>query len=242
VGALRDVVVNHLIQLLGAAAMEAPSRGDPETLKDSQTTLFRSIVEGDPARYVRGQYDGYRAINGVAPDSTTETFAALRLEIENWRWSGVPIFIRAGKKLAMTQTELRLVFKTPPKLGFGLRSTTTEPDQLVIRIDPMVGIRLQLEAHHAGAGNIIQPIHLDMEFADQGGAGATPYEVLLHAAMTGQTLRFTRQDAVDEQWRIMQPLLDAPPPVEPYAPGTWGPEAAAKLLAGSAHWYEPWSR
>jgi len=240
VGALRDVVVNHLIQLLGAAAMEAPSRGDPETLKDSQTTLFRSIVEGDPAHYVRGQYDGYRSVPGVAPDSTTETFAALRLEIENWRWSDVPIFIRAGKNLAVTQTELRLVFKTPPKLGFGLRGATTEPDQLVIRIDPRCGIRLKLEAHHAGTARVIQPIHLDMEFADQGGPGPTPYEVLLLAAMRGETLRFTRQDAVDEQWRIMQPLLDAPPPVLPYAPGTWGPDAAAKLLSGQGNWHDPW--
>jgi glucose-6-phosphate 1-dehydrogenase len=241
VGALRDVVVNHLVQLLGAAAMEAPSGGDPETLKDAQTTMFRSIVEADPAHYVRGQYDGYRSINGVAPDSTTETFAALRLEIENWRWSGVPVFIRAGKKLAVSQTELRLVFKSPPKLGFGLRGAGTEPDQLVIRIDPMTGIRLELEAHHVNMGRAVQPIHLDMTFADQGGAGATPYEVLLHAAMTGQTLRFTRQDAVDEQWRIMQPLLDAPPPVEPYAPGSWGPAGAERLIAGHGRWYEPWT-
>src|SRR5262249_17814011 len=144
-----------------------------------------------------------------------------------------------GKKLAVTQTELRLVFKTPPKLGFGLRGAETEPDQLVIRLDPNVGIRFKLEAHHAGTGPMIQPIHLDMEFANQGGEGATPYEVLLHAAMSGQTLRFTRQDAVDEQWRIMQPLLDAPPPVESYAPGTWGPEGAARLLSGQGHWYEP---
>jgi glucose-6-phosphate 1-dehydrogenase len=153
----------------------------------------------------------------------------------------VPIFIRAGKKLAVTQTELRLVFKTPPKLGFGLRGATTEPDQLVIRLDPKVGIRLQLEAHHAGTGHVIQPIHLDMEFAEQGGEGATPYEVLLQAAMTGQTIRFTRQDSVDEQWRIMQPLLDAPPPVEPYAPGTWGPEGATELLSGYGRWHEPWT-
>jgi glucose-6-phosphate 1-dehydrogenase len=241
VGALRDVVVNHLVQLLGAAAMEAPSGGDPETLKDAQTIMLRSIVTADPAHYVRGQYDGYRSIKGVAPDSTTETFAALRLEIENWRWSGVPVFIRAGKKLAVSQTELRLVFKNPPKLGFGLRGAGSEPDQLVIRIDPMTGIRFQLEAHHAGTARVVQPIHLDMTFADQGGAGPTPYEVLLHAAMTGQTLRFTRQDTVDEQWRIMQPLLDAPPPVQPYAPGTWGPEAAAKLLAGYGHWFDPWT-
>ena len=120
VGALRDVVVNHLMQVLAAAAMEPPSRGDPVTLKEAQVALFRAVVEADPAHYVRGQYDGYRAVDGVAAGSTTETYAALRLEIENWRWAGVPFFIRTGKRLPVTQTELRLVFKQPPRLGFGL--------------------------------------------------------------------------------------------------------------------------
>src|SRR5215469_11166058 len=111
VGALRDVVVNHLMQVVAACAMEAPSRGDPETIKDSTVALFRSVVEADPKHYVRGQYEGYLDIDGVAPGSTTETYAALRLEIENWRWAGVPFFIRTRKRLPVTQTELRLVFK-----------------------------------------------------------------------------------------------------------------------------------
>ena len=239
VGALRDVVVNHLMQVVAAAAIEAPARGDPETLKDAQTTLFRAVQPADPAHYVRGQYDGYRSIDGVASDSTTETFAALRLDIENWRWAGVPFFIRTGKRLPLTHTELRLVFKYPPRLGFGLRGSESEPDQIVIRLDPTTGIRFTLEARQAGATSM-KPVHLDMAFAEQGGEGATPYEVLLHAAMTGQTIRFTRQDAVEEQWRVMQPLLDSPPPVQSYAPGSWGPDAAAKLVAGHGHWYEPW--
>ena len=121
VGALRDVVVNHLMQVVAAAAMEAPSRGDPATIKDSVVALFRAVKPADPAHYVRGQYDGYRSIDGVAADSTTETYAALRLEIENWRWAGVPFFIRTGKRLPVTQTELRLVFRHPPRLGFALR-------------------------------------------------------------------------------------------------------------------------
>jgi glucose-6-phosphate 1-dehydrogenase len=240
VGALRDVVVNHLMQVVGVAAMEPPARGDPETMKDAQTTLFRAVQPVDPAHYLRGQYDGYRSIDGVATDSTTETFAALRLEIENWRWEGVPFFIRTGKRLPLTHTELRLVFKYPPKLGFGLRGRDSEPDQIVIRLDPTTGIRFTLEARQAGAMTM-KPVHLDMAFVEQGGEGATPYEVLLHAAMTGQTIRFTRQDGVEEQWRVMQPLLDSPPPVQPYAPGSWGPDAAAKLLAGHGHWYTPWS-
>jgi glucose-6-phosphate 1-dehydrogenase len=239
VGALRDVVVNHLMQVVAAAAMEPPARGDPATLKDAQTTLFRAVQAADPAHYVRGQYDGYRSIDGVASDSTTETFAALRLDIENWRWAGVPFFIRTGKRLPLTHTELRLVFKYPPRLGFGLRGSESEPDQIVIRLDPTTGIRFTLEARQAGATSM-KPVHLDMAFAEQGGEGATPYEVLLHAAMTGQTIRFTRQDAVEEQWRVMQPLLDSPPPVQSYAPGSWGSDAAAKLVAGHGHWYEPW--
>ena len=121
VGALRDVVVNHLMQVVAAAAMEPPSRGDPATLKDAQVALFRAVEEADPAHYVRGQYDGYLGIDGVAPDSTTETYAALRLDIENWRWAGVPFFIRTGKRLPVTQTELRLVFKRPPRAGLRAR-------------------------------------------------------------------------------------------------------------------------
>ncbi len=239
VGALRDVVVNHLMQVVAAAAMEAPAGGDPQTLKDAQTALFKAVVTADPAHYVRGQYDGYQSIDGVAAGSTTETFAALRLNIENWRWSGVPFFIRTGKRLPVTQTEVRLVFKKPPNLGFGLRDASSEPDQLVIKLDPSTGIRLELEARQAES-RTARPIQLDMEFAEQGGEGATPYEVLLHAAMVGQTVRFTRQDMVEEQWRIMQPLLDAPPPVHSYVPGSWGPDAASGLVAGHGRWRDPW--
>jgi glucose-6-phosphate 1-dehydrogenase len=238
VGALRDVVVNHLMQVVAASAMEAPSRGDPTTIKDAQVALFRAIRPAEPAHYVRGQYDGYRSIDGVAADSTTETYAALRLEIENWRWSGVPFFIRTGKRLPVTQTELRLVFRHPPRLGFAF-DRQLEPNQLVIKLDPTTGIRLEIEAHRAdttGAGTI----KLDMEFAEEGGEGPTPYEVLLNAALTGDSTRFTRQDGVEETWRIMQPLLDAPPPVHPYAPGSWGPAEAESLVAGFGRWYGPW--
>ena len=196
-------------------------------------------LEADPAHYVRGQHDGYRDIDGVAPDSTTETYAALRLDIDNYRWSGVPFFIRTGKLLPVTQTELRLVFKKPPRLGFELRDPDADANQLVVRLDPSTGIKFQLEARRAN-GVHAEEIHLDMLFADEGGEGATPYEVLLDAAMNGQSTRFTRQDGVEETWRIMQPLLDAPPPVQPYAPGSWGPPAADHLVAGHGRWHEPW--
>jgi glucose-6-phosphate 1-dehydrogenase len=237
VGALRDVVVNHLMQVVSACAMEAPSRGDPATIKDAQVSLFRAVQEADPAHYVRGQYDGYLDIDGVAKDSTTETFAALRLDIENWRWAGVPFFIRTGKRLPVTQTELRLVFRHAPKLGFAAFDRAVVPNQVVVKLDPTTGIRLVIEAHRAdGPG----PIELDVEFAQEGGEGPTPYEVLLEAAMVGNGMRFTRQDGVEETWRIMQPLLDAPPPVHTYAQGSWGPEAADALVAGHGRWHDPW--
>jgi glucose-6-phosphate 1-dehydrogenase len=239
VGALRDVVVNHLMQVVTAAAMEAPAGGEPATIKDAQLMALRSVVTADPAHYVRGQYDGYRSIDGVAPDSTTETSAALRLDIDNWRWAGVPFFIRTGKRFPTTQTELRLVLKNPPGLGFGLRGADSEPEQIVVKLDPSTGIRFQLEARRANTREL-RPVTLDMEFADEGGEGATPYEVLLHAAMVGETVRFTRQDGVEEAWRIMQPLIDAPPPVHPYAPGSWGPKEANALLAGHGRWHDPW--
>ena len=203
-------------------------------------SLYRAIPDADPAHYVRGQYDGYRDIDGVAADSTTETFAALRLEVENWRWSGVPFFIRTGKDLPITQTELRLVFKHPPRLAFGHASSRSpEPDQLVIKLDPTTGVRLLVEAQR-GEGSTPEQINLDMEFAEEGGEGPTPYEVLLHAALNGDNRRFVRQDSIEEKWRIMQPLLDSPGPVHPYAKGSWGPDEANRLLAGHGRWHQPW--
>jgi glucose-6-phosphate 1-dehydrogenase len=239
VGALRDVVVNHLMQVVGATAMEPPAGGDTKTLQDSKVSLYRAIKPADPAHYVRGQYDGYLTIDGVAPDSTTETYAALRLDIDNWRWSGVPFFIRAGKRLPVTQTEVRLVFKHPPRLGFAALDERPEPNQLVIKLDPSTGVRIVLDAHRADVGKAA-PILFDVEFSEMGGEGATPYEVLLHAALVGEATRFTRQDGIEETWRIMQPLLDSPPPVHVYEPGSWGPEAADKLVAGHGRWRDPW--
>jgi glucose-6-phosphate 1-dehydrogenase len=228
------------MQVVGAATMEVPSSRDADVLKDALHTLFRSVPAADPAHYVRGQYDGYLDIDGVAADSTTETYAALRLEIENWRWSGVPIFIRTGKCLPVTQTEMRLVFERPPRMGFHLgRARAPEPMQLVVKLDPATGVRLLIEAQ---CGEDIDPeqITMDMEFAEEGGEGPTPYEVLLAAAMRGDPTRFTRQDGVEETWRIMQPLLDTPGPVHRYAKGSWGPAQADDLLAGDGRWHEPW--
>ncbi len=240
VGALRDVVVNHLMQVVAAAAMEPPAGGDATTLKNSMVSVFQAMPAADPAHYVRGQYDEYREIDGVAADSTTETYAALRLEIDNWRWSGVPFFIRTGKHLPVTQTELRLVFKHPPRLGFGITGADgPEANQLVVKLDPTTGIRLLVDAQRADNAKP-ESVNLDMEFAAEGGEGATPYEVLLHAALIGDSKRFKRQDSVEQGWRVMQPLVDAPPPVHGYAKGSWGPAEANDLLAGHGAWHGPW--
>jgi glucose-6-phosphate 1-dehydrogenase len=242
VGALRDVVVNHLMQVVAAAAMEPPGGRDPVALKDAQVALFRSVADADPAAYVRGQYDGFRDVEGIAPDSTTESFVALRLDVANWRWAGVPFFIRAGKKLGATETELRIVFKQPPAIdfGFGYDDSPERPrDQLVIRLDPNTGVRLRLDARRADSPEA-RSITLSMNFAAEGGEAPTPYEVLLHAAMVGEMSKFKRQDVVDENWRIMQPLLDSPPPVLPYQPGSMGPSEADKLVAGYGGWLGPW--
>ena len=239
VGALRDVVVNHMMQVVAASAMEVPSSGEANVLKDALVSVYRAMPPADPAHYVRGQYEGYRAIDGVAPDSTTETYAALRLEIENWRWSGVPFFLRTGKCLPITQTELRVVFRRPPRLGFAAWSRAPEPSQLVVKMDPSTGIRFLVDAQRHEA---VEPeqISLDMEFAQEGGEGPTPYEVLLQAALIGDSKRFTRQDGVEQCWRVMAPLLENPPPVHPYAKGSWGPEAADQVLAGHGRWHHPW--
>jgi glucose-6-phosphate 1-dehydrogenase len=227
--------------VLAAAAMEPPSGGDPQTLKDSKLAVFRAMPDADPERYVRGQYAGYLEIDGVAQNSTTETYAALRLEVENWRWAGVPFFIRTGKRLPLTETEIRLVFKHAPRLRFiPMTSRRPAPGQLVFRLDPGTGIRMILDAHRADDPGLGE-IQLEMEFAKEGGEGPSPYEVLLKAGIDGNSTYFLRQDMVEETWRIMQPLLDAPPKVHRYEPGSWGPEQADDLVRGFGRWHGPWA-
>ncbi len=240
VGAMRDVVVNHLMQLLGYAAMEPPAGADPAALQNAKHVVYRAMPDANPAKAIRGQYDGYRQIAGVAPDSSTETYIALRVEVDTWRWAGVPFFIRTGKRMPIRQTELRLVFKHPPRVQFiKLAGRSPLPSQIVFKIDPSTGIRMVLDAHRADKSGPTE-IELDAEFTDEGGEDPTPYEVLLHAALVGDATHFTRQDIVEETWRIMQPLLDAPPPVHPYAQDSWGPEEAKQLVAHYGGWHGPW--
>jgi glucose-6-phosphate 1-dehydrogenase len=240
VGALRDVVQNHLLQLLSLVAIEPPSARGTDVIRDRKHDLFVAMADADPAQYVRGQYRGYLDVDGVAAASQTETYCALRLEIDNVRWAGVPFFIRAGKCLPSTVTEVRVVFDTVPWLGFLPKDAPgPEPDQLVLRIDPEPGARWQVEAKNAD-GPGLRSVNFDMEFASTGGEGPTAYEVLLEAAIRGDQTYFAREDAVEETWRVVQPLLDAPPPVEIYKPGTWGPRSAAVLAGDHGGWRDPW--
>jgi glucose-6-phosphate 1-dehydrogenase len=238
VGAMRDVIQNHALQVLALVAMEPPAGNYEDSIRDKKLEMFRAVRTADPKRYVRGQYDGFREVKDVAPDSTTETFAAVELEIDNWRWSGVPFFIRAGKNLPVKASQVSVVFKRPPRLGIG-NGKLPEPNQLTVRIEPKPGSRIRLFAKRAGE-EAFEPADLEVLFEKVPGEDPEPYERLLGDAIAGRTQLFTREDTVEETWRIVQPLLDEPGPVHPYAPGTWGPEEAEGLTRGICQWHEPW--
>ena len=238
VGAMRDVVQNHILQVLGLVAMEPPSGNAEDSVRDKKLELFKAVRAADPTRYVRGQYAGYRKIDGVDPNSTTETYAALELEIDSWRWSGVPFFIRAGKLMPVDATEINVVFKRPPRLGVGPRSRP-DPNQITIRIDPRPGARIRFFAKKAGK-EAYEPADFSVLFERQPDENPEPYERLLDDAMRGDHRLFTRDDEIEQTWRIVQPLIDEPGEVETYEPGTWGPEQAKSLCRGVCEWYEPW--
>jgi glucose-6-phosphate 1-dehydrogenase len=239
VGCLRDVVQNHILQTLALVAMEPPSGGaDPDSIRDSKLDLFKAIPEANPNRYVRGQYEGYRKIDGVDPKSDTETFVGLRLDIMNWRWSGVPFFIRAGKQLAEKVTEVRVVLQSPPRIGIG-GGPIPATDEIILRIDPDPGSTILLEAKQPGEEKL-RRVHLDLLFKQQFGDQPGPYERLLADALAGNQQRFAREDSVLETWRIVQPLLDNPCELEYYRVGSWGPEGASNLLHGYGGWRRPW--
>jgi glucose-6-phosphate 1-dehydrogenase len=239
VGALRDVVQNHLLQTLALTAMEPPTRGsDMDPVRHAKLDLFKAIPRADPNRYVRGQYEGYHEVEGVDPKSTTETFVALRLEVQNWRWWGVPFFLRAGKAMAERLTEVRVILKNPPPIRIGGRPTP-ETDEFVVRIDPDPGASILLEAKQPGE-DALRRVHLDLLFEQQFGGQPGPYERLLSDALQGDQQRFSQQDTVEETWRIVQPLIDQPCELETYAQGSWGPEGASNLLHGFGGWRKPW--
>jgi glucose-6-phosphate 1-dehydrogenase len=238
VGAMRDVIQNHALQVLALVAMEPPTGNHHDSIRDKKLELFKAMRAADPKRCVRGQYEGFLDVEDVAPDSTTETFAAVELEVDNWRWSGVPFFIRAGKCMPVKSSEVSVVFKRPPRLGVG-RGKTPEPNQMTIRIEPEPGSRIRLYAKKAGE-EAFEPADLEVLFEKVPGEDPEPYERLLGDAIDGRHELFTRQDAVEETWRVVQPLLDEPGPVHPYPSGTWGPAQAAELTRGVAQWSRPW--
>jgi glucose-6-phosphate 1-dehydrogenase len=238
VGAMRDVIQNHALQVLALIGMEPPSANDPDGVRDQKLDFFRAMRAADPERYVRGQYEGFLEVPDVDPKSTTETFAALELEVDNWRWSGVPFFIRAGKCLPRKTSEVTAVFRRPPQLGIG-HGKTPEPNQMTFRIEPEPGSRMRMFQKKA-QNDDFEPADLKVLFETEPGADPEPYERLLGDALNGIHTLFTRQDAIEETWRVVQPLLDHPGKVHPYKPGTWGPEAANDLVKGVTHWSDPW--
>ncbi len=232
-GAIRDLIVTHLFQVLTFVAMEPPVSFEPDRLRDETVKALRSAMTCDPAQVVRGQYAGYRDEPGVAADSTVETFAAMELEIDNWRWSGVPFFLRTGKRLAGKCSEITLKFNTVPFNVFrGTELDLPRRDHLTIRIQPNEGISLAVNAKRPGPGLDLGRVTMDFDYAREfGGTIADAYELLLVEAMEGDHTLFLREDGVERAWEILQPVLDHPTPVVPYEPGSWGPSEADDLLA-----------
>jgi glucose-6-phosphate 1-dehydrogenase len=235
VGALRDVVQNHILQVLALVAMEPPA-GGPDAVARRRLDVLRAIRDADPADYVRGQYEGYLDEDGVEAGSETETYAALKLEVDNWRWSGVPFLIRAGKGLPITRTEVDARFRRPPPILMGTRSAEVKHHNHVsIRIGRDAGASVGVLVKDATSDSA-EPIHLDVSFREHVKESPEPYERLLGDALVGNTSLFPSQRMVEEMWRIVQPLLDDPPPVERYARGTWGPPAADRLAEPFGGW------
>jgi glucose-6-phosphate 1-dehydrogenase len=238
VGAVRDVVQNHLLQVLALVAMEPPS-GDADAIPRRRVDVFRAMPAADPSLAVRGQYAGYREIEGVRPDSDTETFVALQFEIENWRWAGVPILVRAGKALARTATEVVVRLQRVPQLQWGVhRLDSPGHDDIVLRIGRQPGVSIFVRAKTPGK-EVSQPVSLDLDFAEELGEPPGPYERLLVDALRGDQTLFPRWEVIEETWRIVQPLLDAPSPIEPYERGSWGPASADAMAEAHGGWREP---
>lgn len=240
-GAIRDVVQNHLLQVVTLVAMEPPVGVDADALRDERAKVLKAMPPVDPAQVVRGQYRGYREEAGVAADSEVETFAALRLEIESWRWAGVPFYVRAGKRMASTATEVVVEFRSPPRLLFAAPGCPPpHPNHLRFCLGPDEAVSLTLEVKALGEALVSRPT--DFSTTPQafgGGEPADPYERLLDDAIEGDARRFARQDAVEQAWRVVDPVLEHPEPVIPYEPGSWGPAEADRLIEGDGVWHDP---
>jgi glucose-6-phosphate 1-dehydrogenase len=240
VGAIRDVIQNHLLQVVCILAMEPPVAQDPEALRDEKVKVLKAMPGADPDHLVRGQYDGYLSEPGVAAGSTVETFAALRLQVDSWRWSGVPFFIRAGKAMAQTALEAVVEFQSPPRLLFAeSHGRHPHPNALVFRLGTDDGVSLSLQAKEPGEDLTTHPVDLDVSFAQVFGQRQEPYERLIGDAIDGVTTRFAREDTVEEAWRVIQPLLDDPGPVYDYKRASWGPAEARRLVSRHGGWHAP---
>jgi glucose-6-phosphate 1-dehydrogenase len=239
VGALRDVVQNHLLELVTLVAMEPPSAPDARALRDEKVKLLRAMRSLDPNDVVRGQFAGYRDEDGVAPDSEVETFVAMRAFIDNWRWSGVPFFLRAGKHLATTSTQVVVEFRRPPRpLFHAPGSAPPHPNHFVFRLKPDEGMSLAVQVKQPGDELVSAPVSLDYTYDEhRESIEETAYERLLDEALEGDPTLFARADGIEEAWRVVTPVVDRPPPVRIYEPGTWGPPEADELVDGG--WHDP---
>ena len=234
-GAIRDVVQNHLLEVVSLLAMQPPSGRTPEAIRNEQFKVVDSIRPLTPNDIVRGQYRGYRHVNGVAPDSTVETFVALRLYVDTWRWSGVPFYIRTGKCLPVTVTEVLVEMRRPPQSVFG--EQPRDADGFRFRLTPEMSISLQARAKKPGEEMVGEAVEL---FAShQRGTERPPYQRLIGDAIRGDQSLFAREDWVEAAWRVVDPVLGARTPLHPYEPGTWGPPEAAGVLAAGDRWHDP---
>ncbi|TPW13338.1 MAG: zwf [Acidimicrobiaceae bacterium] len=239
VGSIRDVVQNHLLQVLALVAMEPPVGPESSYLQDEKAKVFAAMREIDPAQLVRGQYVGYREEQGVTPDSQVDTFTAARLEIDSWRWAGVPWYVRCGKGLAKAATEVVVEFREPPSLLFDEAGGPTPHRNLVrFRLGKHDGVTFTVQAKTPGPHLDSQNVDLSVDFAAALGQRREAYERLLDDALAGLPRRFAREDVVEQTWRVVQPALDAPGPVHPYFRGSWGPSEADRILGGD-HWFDP---
>jgi glucose-6-phosphate 1-dehydrogenase len=240
VGALRDVFQNHLLQVIALLAMEPPVSAEEGALSDEKIRLWRQVRPIDPAKVVRGQYRGYADEGGVEAGSDVETFVALQLEIESWRWAGVPWLVRTGKALPVTATEAVVTFAAPPRLLFAKTgSARPQPNRLRFRLGHDDGVTLQLQAKKPGEDLVSRPVDLEVNYEKLFPHRREAYQRLLEDAMVGDHRRFGRSDGVEEQWRIVEPVLEGAPAVELYRKGTWGPAGADTLAAPSGGWVEP---
>ncbi|MGD9738028.1 MAG: glucose-6-phosphate dehydrogenase [Bauldia sp.] len=230
VGALRDVVQNHLLQIVALLAMEPPVSDDADAQRDERAKVLTAMRPFDPAHVIRGQYDGYRKEDGVEPKSDTETFVALRAEIDSWRWAGVPWYILAGKHLARTVTEAVVRFKKPPQSLFADPSGAPMQNFLRFELKPRDQITLSLQAKRPGDAMVSQPVALEVIEDMRRPRSRDAYDRLLDDALSGDPRRFARQDNVEAAWRIVEPVLTHGTKVQPYFKGSWGPPSAEAFI------------